>query len=137
MSCHIILQKKGYRLTPQRVEIIRILHNSNQHISADEIYTKLKTKFLYANKSTVYRTLELLKEENLVIDSILEDKIIRYHIAAKGDHHHLICSKCNKIISIPEDIFEATRKIIEEKYGFEISIKHEILIGLCSDCRKS
>ena len=132
-----MLQKKGYRLTPQRVEIIKILHNSNQHISAEEIYKKLKAKFPYANKSTVYRTLELLKAENLVIDSILsEDRVVRYHLAVKGRHHHLVCSQCNKVISIPEDILETTRKIIEEKYGFEISLKHEILTGLCSDCKK-
>jgi len=61
MSCHKKLQIKGYKLTPQRVEIINILHKTNEHISAAEIYKRLKIKFPFTDISTIYRTLELLK----------------------------------------------------------------------------
>ena len=65
MSCTKALLKKGYRLTPQRIMVVDALHSVETHISAEEIFDKLKEKYPYANISTVYRTLELLKELGL------------------------------------------------------------------------
>jgi Fe2+ or Zn2+ uptake regulation protein len=69
MSCHEILQEKGHRLTPQRMLVIETLHNADGHISAEEIYEHLHGRYPYANISTVYRNLELLKKLNLVTET--------------------------------------------------------------------
>ena len=79
MSCIESLQKKGYRLTPQRIMVVDALHSVDSHISAEEIFAKLKEKYPYANISTVYRTLELLKELGLVAEIEIGDGIARYH----------------------------------------------------------
>ena len=69
MSCHKVLQGKGYRLTPQRMLVIEALHDADGHISAEEIYEQLHNHYSYSNVSTVYRTLELLKKFNLVTET--------------------------------------------------------------------
>lgn len=65
------LGEKGYRLTPQRMMILSAIENSNDHISADEIYARVVAEYPYVNISTVYRTLELLKRLGLVTETDL------------------------------------------------------------------
>src|SRR4030042_2752333 len=102
MSCNQTLQEKGYRLTPQRLMVLDALHNVDSHISAEESYAQVKAKYAYANISTVYRTLDLLKELKLVNEIDLDDGRVRYRLSEKGHHHHLVCSNCGKIIDLPE-----------------------------------
>jgi len=96
MSCNQVLKEKGYRLTPQRVMVLDALHRVDRHISAEEIYSQVKNSYPYANISTVYRTLDLLKELGLITEIDLDDGRVRYHLAEKGHHHHLVCTAAAK-----------------------------------------
>jgi Fur family ferric uptake transcriptional regulator len=135
MSCAQSLQEKGYRLTPQRLMVVEALHSVDQHISAEEIYAKVKEKYPYANISTVYRTLDLLKELGLVTEIDLGDGRIRYHPAEKGHHHHLICQNCGKIMDLPEEEFYPLIKKLEKDYRFKAELKHLAIFGLCEKCQ--
>jgi Fur family ferric uptake transcriptional regulator len=135
MSCSKILQEKGYRLTPQRMMVLDALHSIDQHISAEEIYGQVRAKYPYANISTIYRTLELLKELGLVTEIDLDDGRIRYHLTEKGHHHHLICSKCGDVIDLPEHILLPLKEILLNDYKFEADLKHLAIFGLCKSCR--
>ena len=135
MSCSQSLQEKGYRLTPQRLMVVDALHSVDQHISAEEIYTKVKEKYPYANISTVYRTLDLLKELGLVTEIDLGDGRIRYHPAEKGHHHHLICHECGMIIDVPEEAFHSLIEKLDKDYKFEADLKHLAIFGVCKKCR--
>jgi Fur family ferric uptake transcriptional regulator len=75
------LSELGYRLTPQRIMIISAIENSEQHISAEEIYAQIVVKYPTVNISTVYRTMELLKRLNLVTETDLGEGRVRYHPA--------------------------------------------------------
>ena len=88
-----ILHKYGYRLTPQRMMVVEAIEDSRDHISADEIYAKAVTKYPYLNISTVYRTLELLKEKGLVAETDLGGGRYLYHPSEKAQHHHLVCRR--------------------------------------------
>jgi len=135
MSCSKILQEKGYRLTPQRIMVLDALHSVDQHISAEEIFEKVRARYSYANISTIYRTLELLKELGLVSEIDLGDGRIRYHSAEKGHHHHLICSKCGNVIDLEEHILFPLKEILLNDYEFEADLKHLAIFGLCENCR--
>ena len=137
MSCSKILQEKGYRLTPQRIMILEALHNASQHISAEEIYGIVRAKYPYANISTIYRTLELLKELGLVTEIDLDDGRIRYHLTEKGHHHHLICNQCGAIIDLPEQILVPLEEVLLNDYKFKADLKHLAVFGLCDKCRNS
>ena len=136
MSCHQILRQNGHRLTPQRMLVIEALHNADRHISVEEIYKQLHKRYPYANISTVYRTLELLKELNLVTEADFGEGRVRYHVAEKGHHHHLVCRGCGKVIDLEEFALHPLRETLLEKYGFDANLRHLAISGRCSECRK-
>jgi Fur family ferric uptake transcriptional regulator len=136
MSCNQALKEKGYRLTPQRIMVLDALHSVDGHISAEEIYAGVKAKYPYANISTVYRTLELLKELGLVTEIDLDDGRIRYHLAEKGHHHHLVCSKCGSIIDLPESALLQLTRALARDYQFQADLRHLAIFGLCAKCQK-
>ena len=135
MSCHAILRKNGHRLTPQRMLVIEILHNAERHISAEEIYKQLHKRYPYANISTVYRTLELLKKSNLVMETDFGEGRVRYHIADKGHHHHLVCRSCGKTIDLEESLLQPLEDTLLQKYGFNADLRHLAISGECGRCR--
>ena len=136
MSCHEVLQEKGHRLTPQRMLVIEALHNADGHISAEEIYGQLHSRYPYANISTVYRTLELLKELNLVTETNFGEGRVRYHVAEKGHHHHLVCHSCGKILDLKESALNPLKDALLNDYGFDADLRHLAISGKCSDCRR-
>jgi Fur family ferric uptake transcriptional regulator len=115
--------------------VLDVLHKADYHISAEEIFQQVKVVYPYANISTVYRTLELLKKLDLITEIDMGDGCIRYHLLEKGHHHHLICSKCGKVIELPESLLVELKKKLEDNYQFQADIKHLALFGICSKCR--
>jgi len=123
-------------LTPQRLMVLDALHSVDTHISAEEIYAQVKAKYPYGNISTVYRTLDLLKELGLVTEINQGDGRIRYHPLEKGDHHHLICSKCGKISDLPAAALLPLTDMLAQNYKFEADVKHLAVFGICAECQK-
>jgi len=136
MSCHEILRKNGHRLTPQRMLVIEALHNADKHISAEELYEQLHSRYPYANISTVYRTLELLKELNLVTEADFGEGRVRYHVAEKGHHHHLVCRSCGKVIDLEDAVLRPLKDALLQKCGFDADLRHVAISGECKVCRR-
>jgi Fur family ferric uptake transcriptional regulator len=128
------LKEKGYRLTPQRVMIVNILEESEGHISAEEIYSRLHDRYPYTNISTVYRTLELLKELGLATQTDLGEGIVRYHSQEKGHHHHLICKSCGRVEDLPESALFPLRDSLLKEYKFKAELRHMAIFGYCQKC---
>jgi Fur family ferric uptake transcriptional regulator len=135
MSCFEDLKKKGYRLTPQRLMVIEALHGAEGHISAPDICQRVQAKYPWVNKSTIYRTLELLKELDLVTETELGGDKLYYHQAEKGHHHHLICQNCGKIVDIDEDVFASLETTLRKKHAFIADLKHLAIHGHCLKCQ--
>jgi Fur family ferric uptake transcriptional regulator len=136
MSCHKVLQAQGYRLTPQRMLVIEALHRAESHISAEEIYRQLHSRYPYSNISTVYRTLELMKKLNLVAETDFGEGRVRYHVADKSHHHHLVCHTCGKVIDLDESVLSSLKGTLLRDYDFNADLRHLAISGECSDCRK-
>lgn len=135
MSCHKVLQAQGYRLTPQRMLVIEALHSAESHISAEEIYEQLHSRYPYSNISTIYRTLELLKKLNLVTETDFGEGRVRYHVAEKSHHHHLVCRTCGKVIDLDESVLSSLKGTLLRDYDFTADLRHLAISGECSDCR--
>jgi Fur family ferric uptake transcriptional regulator len=135
MSCGQALKSMGYRLTPQRMMVVEALHGADKHVSAEEIYAQVRARYPYANISTVYRTLELLKQLGLVTEIALGDGCVRFHPKEKGHHHHLVCQKCGKIIDLPESALAPLEGALSDMYQFKADLKHMAVFGLCSQCQ--
>ena len=128
------LAESGYRMTPQRSMIVEAIENSSNHISAEEIYASVVSKYRHINISTVYRTLELLKEKGLVTETNLGNGRVSYHPTGKGQHHHLVCHKCGAIIDLDETAFIDLKEMLRKKYGFLADLKHLAIFGCCTKC---
>jgi len=96
------LSHQGYRMTPQRIMIVSAIENSENHISAEDIYAQVVAKYPNVNVSTVYRTLELLEQLGLVTKTEMGVGRIMYHPVEKGHHHHLVCRTCGNVIDLDE-----------------------------------
>ena len=129
------LGRQGYRLTPQRMMILEAVEAADDHISAEEIYVQVCARYPHLNISTVYRTLELLKELGLVTETDLGDGRVRYHSIKKGHHHHLVCHKCGQITDLDESVLSPLKDILSRDYKFDADLKHLAIFGYCEKCR--
>jgi len=119
MSCFITLKKNGLRLTQPRRAILDYIHDKSDHLTAEEIIAFVRRKHPHVNKSTIYRTLELLEKNECIFKSESTSGTI-YHHAEEGHHHHLVCRKCGKIADCEEDIFAPVEKTLRESMVFRL-----------------
>ena len=128
------LSEKGYRMTPQRLMIVSAIEDSDGHISAEEIYTQVVAKYPHVNISTVYRTLELLKQLGLVTETDFGEGRVRYHPAGKGHHHHLVCTGCGAVIDLDESSLSSLKGMLLREYKFRADLRHLAIFGRCDRC---
>ena len=128
------LSQKGYRMTPQRLMILEAVENAEGHISAEEIYQHVCQRYPGVNISTVYRTLELLKEEKLVTETDMGDGRVRFHSMGHEHHHHLVCSKCGAVLDLDESMLAPLTGALADQYGFKADIHHLAIFGRCKNC---
>lgn len=130
------LGEMGYRLTPQRMLVLKAIENSANHISAEEIYGQVVEVYPHVNISTVYRTLDLLKRLGLVTETDLGGGRVRYHPADKGHHHHLVCQECGKVIELDDFVLVPLKNTLYNEYDFDADLKHLGIFGRCGKCRQ-
>jgi Fur family peroxide stress response transcriptional regulator len=130
------LKEREFRLTPQRVELVRLIAASEGHPSAAQLYAKIKTRFPTMSPATVYKTLALLKDMDQVLEIDLRDDS-HYDGNRPGPHPHLICMECNQIVDGDLDLDLSTIRRLEETSGYQIVRPQITFYGLCPDCRQS
>lgn len=136
-----MLKDKGLKVTRQRLAILEVLtEQDGRHMTTEDIYDLVRKEFPEIGIATVYRTVQLLLEMQLVDRIELNDGCVRYEIGRQfsGEeghyHHHLVCKSCGKILSFDEDLLDELERQIENKTGFQIW-DHELkFYGMCKDC---
>jgi Fur family ferric uptake transcriptional regulator len=87
------------------------------------------------NRSTVYRTLDVLEELGLVRHGHVDDGAARYHLAADTHHLHLICHRCGHTIDVTDlAIGDAFAQSLQNHFGFRADLTHFPISGLCRAC---
>ncbi len=134
-----ILRSREYKMTPQREHVLCVLFdNKDKHLSAEDVYNLVKQRDPDVGLATVYRTLELFSNFDIIQSMDFGDGRKRYELTLENNdghrHHHLICIKCGKIIEMNEDLLEDLEQRVTNYYDFTIS-NHELKIyGRCRDC---
>lgn len=131
------LRWSGYKLTgPRRRVINALIKNHDKHLTVEELYDDINRESPPIGLATVYRTLNLLYELSVVTKLELNDGFDRYELADSSDHqhHHLICSRCNRIIEVKEDFLDELESRIASDYGFHVTGHHVKFNGLCQAC---
>jgi Fur family ferric uptake transcriptional regulator len=128
-----MLKSRGYRLTNQRRIIVRELEGA-RHLSAEELYDRVKHEYPEIGLSTVYRTLDLLHELGIARKDDFGEGYSRYEIATEKVHHHARCQSCGKVIEFNEELMEYLALQVERETGF-VTDWHEITLhGRCKEC---
>ena len=127
------LREKGFKLTPQRLEIIDILSGDRSHPNAQSIYRRAKKKVPRISMSTVYYTLNMLKKESLIKEIEFNEMENRYESNIE-DHLDLICKGCGKIQDFTSR-FPIPAKSVERKTGFRAQTMRFEYYGYCMECK--
>lgn len=131
-----IVKQKGLKYTEQREIVLQILLKSKEHLSAEEVYNKIKDEYPDSNIgiATVYRALGFLEGVNLITSLTFGNDSKKYESNAKEHHDHLICTNCGKIIEFVDEDIEKLQEEVAKKKGFSITNHSMQLYGLCEDC---
>lgn len=135
-----IFHDRQYKLTPQRQIILQtFLDHQDQHLSAEDVLTLVRKLAPEIGMATVYRTLELLSDLDILQKMEFGDGRSRYEInqtANAHHHHHLICLNCGKVREFEDDLLEALENAIARKSNFKI-VDHQLkFYGYCQECQK-
>ena len=128
------LREQNYRMTPQRLELVRCIAASEGHPSAAGLYDQIKVQFPTMSLATVYKTLDLLKELGEVLEIDLHGDS-HYDGNRPQPHPHLICIQCNKIIDGEADFDPSAVQRLEQASGYKILRAQVSFYGLCPDCK--
>lgn len=129
------LHSRGYRMTPQRLAILHVLHHSGKHLSPSEVYARAQKQAPGLTEATVYRTLEFLAENQLARPSYMGSGHLVYEIA-RHEHHHLKCRDCGNEMEVEHALLEKLYRQLETASGYHLTDSHVTFFGLCPDCKK-
>ena len=136
---HKILQDAGIRPSIQRMAVYAFLYENRIHPDVETVYNKLNPIYPTLSKTTIYNTLKLFEEKNIIRSIKIDDDKLRFDAEIKN-HIHFKCSKCQNIYDIFLDENEA--KKLEElssclPSGFSLSKSETNIWGLCKNCAKA
>jgi Fur family ferric uptake transcriptional regulator len=133
------IDTKRLKLTKQRSIIFEEFFSyPGYHVTAEELYERVKRRCPKIGYATVYRTLKLFKECNLAFERNFGEGKIRYEpVRFEGEHHdHLICIGCGRIEEFENEQVEYHAKEVARERGFEVTNHKVELYGYCSTCRE-
>jgi len=130
------IRSQGYKLTPQREAILRILiKNKNYPLTPEDTYEQIKTLHLSIGLTTVYRTLELFKSIKIANHVHFHNGCDRYEINYGQPHHYLICLNCGKAEKTNVCLVQKMRKKLKKNTTFRVTEHCLSFFGYCQDCQ--
>jgi Fur family transcriptional regulator, ferric uptake regulator len=132
------LAARGIRMTQQRRAILSVVETAKKHLDASQILRKAQRVDASVDRSTVYRTLDLLKRHGMI------DELDLMHLEGEGhyyerklgrDHIHMACLRCGKITEFMSQIFDSLKQQLERDCRFNIVIARLEVGGYCCACR--
>lgn len=136
----------GFRCTLPRQVILDVFSNSTEHLSAEDVYLKIHKNHPEIGLTTVYRTIEILCRLGIIEKHDFGDGRARYelahHLCKKGHHHHLICSKCGRVIEYDDfmeketELVKNIEQMLADKHKFKITGHLIQFFGICPACKE-
>jgi Fur family transcriptional regulator, peroxide stress response regulator len=128
-------QKQDYRQTVQRQMILDEVRSAEGHLTAGELFERVRRKDPRIGYGTVYRSLHLLAKHGLIQELTFADQASRYD-RRTDRHDHVHCLKCGSLadVDVPEALM--ARLVAEERSGYSIAHHHTVFAGTCPACRE-
>ena len=126
------IKQRGQRQTAERFAILDALYATGDHIDADTLYARLKEAGVQVSRATVYNTLELLLECDLIVKHQFGKTQAKYERAyAYWQHDHLLCMDCGAIFEFCDPRLQSIQETVAEIYGFEVAQHALNMYGHC------
>jgi Fur family transcriptional regulator, ferric uptake regulator len=129
------LRDDGIRLTPQRLLVLEILADTPDHLSAEEILNRVRQRYPFVDLSTIYRTLDFLKEYGIVTGTDMGQGRLEFEERRDPLHHHLVCRRCGASQQLGHQFFEPLIHSLFEVFKFQANLDHLVIFGLCAKCQ--
>ena len=132
-----LLKKNNLKFTTQRELILQTLYNSKGHLTPEALHQLIQKQHpnLKTGIATVYRTLSLLEDSNVVTSLSFGAQGKKYELGAKKHHDHLICTECGEITEFVDEEIEKRQHIITEELGFKMQDHSMQIYGICTKCQ--
>ena len=130
------LREHKFRITPQRLAILKILSVSDGHPSVEQIFEQVKADFPTTSLATLYKTVTLLKQLNEVLELGFSGSGNRYDGNRPYPHPHVICTVCGNIVDPEPDAAQNITKDIAKETGYFITNHRLDFFGICPECQK-
>jgi len=134
MSIIDTLRQKGYKATAQRIAVCRFALNSRDHPSAQKIYAEVKKVHPTVSLATVYKTLQILKEQDLIQELDLPESKARFD-SYMDPHINVICLKCGAIQDFSDNSAREMVERVTTKADFTRTGQRIDIYGICKMCR--
>ncbi len=131
-----LLERRGVRATPRRLEVLSELARERDDVTAQELWSRLRERDSRTGLATVYRTLGLLSEKGVVDVLSHHGGEQCYRLCSDSHHHHLYCEGCHRVVEVEgSDLVGDWVDSVAGRHGF-VATHHRLEItGLCPDCR--
>jgi Fur family ferric uptake transcriptional regulator len=129
------LRVRGYRVTRPRQAVWRALNDAQDHLTVEEVAARVAERQPGVNLASVYRSLALFAELNLVRESRLGDEdVTRWEIAHPDEHFHLVCDVCGRVDHHAGDLVARVVDHLRTGHRFEPRAVELTVAGRCADC---
>jgi len=133
-----LLRQNNLKYTAQRELILNIIYNNSGHFTPEDIYNLIKENHpdIKLGIATIYRTLTLLEDANIVSSISFGTQGKKYEFGLKEHHDHLVCLECGGIEEFFDDTIEKQQEIIAKKFNFKMTNHVMKITGICEACQK-
>lgn len=130
------LRRQEFRVTPQRIAILKAFLDRNDHPGVEQVYQQVKVDFPTTSLATVYKTVNLLKEIGEILEIGFAEGGNRYDGNQPYPHPHLICTRCKRISDPEVDLLERMSEEVARTTGYRIESHQVEFFGICPACQK-
>ena len=123
-----------FRNTTQRTEVLDEVRRSQSHLTAGEIFERVRRRDPRIAYGTVYRTLHLLAEHGLIQELTFADQASRYDGRVER-HDHVHCLECGVLLDVDVPVALMALHVAAEQSGFDVSSHHTVFSGICPGCK--